>query len=241
MIAALPVAQSGRRLRSPRCFGWRVNPWPEFHQGVDLAADYGTPVHAAADGVVDRPAGTADSASRSTSTTRTATTPGTRTFRASPSRSASTSVRARISPFVGATGEATGPHLHYQVMLNGERDRSRCRISNGVPAKVLGDTSRRRGAYSMRDVRTLPHRRVSCSSVYMLAHAGLCSRLLGTEPARTVDRTTSRWWSSRCWRPCAESSRRWAASISRFWSSSCSIQLVADQQLDRPAPASSDD
>ena len=63
-------------------FGWRTNPWPEFHKGVDLEANYGDMVRAAAAGTSPAPAGTAASGSRSTSTTATATTPGTRTSRA---------------------------------------------------------------------------------------------------------------------------------------------------------------
>jgi murein DD-endopeptidase MepM/ murein hydrolase activator NlpD len=37
---------------------------------------------------------------------------------------------------VGATGEATGPHLHYQVMLGGQAIDPYPYL-NGVPAKVL--------------------------------------------------------------------------------------------------------
>ncbi len=33
-------------------FGWRTNPWPEFHKGVDLEANYGDVVRAAAAGTV---------------------------------------------------------------------------------------------------------------------------------------------------------------------------------------------
>ncbi len=38
--------------------------------------------------------------------------------------------------FVGATGEATGPHLHYQVMYQGTAIDPQPFL-NGVPAKVL--------------------------------------------------------------------------------------------------------
>jgi murein DD-endopeptidase MepM/ murein hydrolase activator NlpD len=38
--------------------------------------------------------------------------------------------------YVGATGEATGPHLHYQVMLGGQAIDPTPYL-NGVPAKLL--------------------------------------------------------------------------------------------------------
>ncbi len=52
VLAAIPsLTPSGTgEIASP--FGWRVDPWPEFHQGVDLVADYGEPVRAAAAGTV---------------------------------------------------------------------------------------------------------------------------------------------------------------------------------------------
>jgi len=135
MIAALPSLNPvGGYIAAG--FGWRVNPWPEFHRGLDLAADYGTPVHAAADGVV-RSAGWDGGFGIKVDVdhengyhtwyahlSRVAVSPGTRVR------------KGQTIAYVGATGEATGPHLHYQVMLAGQAI-DPAPYLNGVPAKVL--------------------------------------------------------------------------------------------------------
>jgi murein DD-endopeptidase MepM/ murein hydrolase activator NlpD len=117
-------------------FGWRVNPWPEFHQGVDLAADYGTPIHAAADGIV-RSTGWEGGFGNKIDLdhengyhswyahlSRFGVSPGERVH------------KGEVIGYVGATGDATGPHLHYQLMLGG-RPIDPAPYLNGVPAKVL--------------------------------------------------------------------------------------------------------
>lgn len=135
MIAALPsLNPDGGTITAG--FGWRVNPWPEFHRGLDLAADYGTPVHAAADGVV-RSAGWDGGFGIKVDVdhengyhtwyahlSRVAVAPGERVR------------KGETIAYVGATGEATGPHLHYQVMLAGQAI-DPAPYLNGVPAKVL--------------------------------------------------------------------------------------------------------
>ncbi|HEV8020512.1 MAG TPA: M23 family metallopeptidase [Candidatus Lustribacter sp.] len=135
MLASLPsLNPDGGTITAG--FGWRVNPWPEFHQGVDLAADYGTPVHAAADGVV-RSAGWDGGFGIKIDIDHEN---GYRTWYAHLSRVAvapGTHVRKGDTiGFVGATGEATGPHVHFQIMLNG-RPIDPVPYLNGVPAKVL--------------------------------------------------------------------------------------------------------
>ena len=117
-------------------FGWRVTPWPEFHQGLDLAADYGTPVRVAADGVVlaagwDGGFGIKVAVDHLNGyqtwyahLSRVAVHPGQRVR------------KGQTIAFVGATGEATGPHLHYQVMLEG-RAIDPAPYLSGVPAGVL--------------------------------------------------------------------------------------------------------
>ena len=118
-------------------FGWRTNPWPEFHKGVDLAADYGTPVRAAAAGTVET-AGwdgggfgikvTIDHGNGYETLyghlSRVIVQPGQHVTKGAP------------IAYVGSTGESTGPHLHYQVMKNGEPIDPQPFLS-GVPAKVM--------------------------------------------------------------------------------------------------------
>jgi murein DD-endopeptidase MepM/ murein hydrolase activator NlpD len=135
MIASLPSINPVDGTISAG-FGWRVNPWPEFHEGVDLAADYGTPIHAVADGIVrstDFESGFGNKIdidhengyhSWYAHLSRFGVTPGQRVR------------KGEVIGFVGATGDATGPHLHYQLMLGG-RPIDPAPYLNGVPAKVL--------------------------------------------------------------------------------------------------------
>jgi murein DD-endopeptidase MepM/ murein hydrolase activator NlpD len=117
-------------------FGWRTNPWPEFHKGVDLEANYGTPVHATA-------AGTVASASWDggfglkvdidhgngyhtwyAHLSRASVAPGQRV------------TKGQLIALSGSSGESTGPHLHYQLMYEGQPIDPQPFL-NGVPEKVI--------------------------------------------------------------------------------------------------------
>jgi murein DD-endopeptidase MepM/ murein hydrolase activator NlpD len=118
-------------------FGWRTNPWPEFHKGVDLEANYGDVVRAAAAGTVVSagwdPGGFGIKVDIDHGNgyhtwyahlSRVAVTPGQRVTKAAP------------IAYVGSTGESTGPHLHYQVMYDGNAI-DPAPFLTGVPEKVL--------------------------------------------------------------------------------------------------------
>ncbi len=103
-------------------FGFRIHPifhHPEFHTGVDIAAAYGTPVRAAYDGavafagwrvgygklvVLDHGQGTSTLYSHLSDILVTV---GQRV------------VRTEVIGRVGSTGYSTGPHLFYEVRVNG--------------------------------------------------------------------------------------------------------------------------
>jgi len=117
-------------------FGWRTDPFPEFHKGLDLAADYGTTVHAAGSGTVVS-AGWEGSYGIKIDIdhgngyhtwychlSRLAVSPGQRVARGEPIGA------------VGSTGESTGPHLHYQVMRDGTAI-DPTPFLRGVPPDVL--------------------------------------------------------------------------------------------------------
>jgi murein DD-endopeptidase MepM/ murein hydrolase activator NlpD len=135
MIAALPSLNPVDGSISAG-YGWRVDPWPEFHRGLDLAADYGTPVHAAADGVVTSAGWDGGFGNKVDLNHEN----GYHTWYAHLSRFAVSPGmhvnKGDVIAYVGATGEATGPHLHYQVMLDGQAIDPEPYL-NGVPAKVL--------------------------------------------------------------------------------------------------------
>jgi murein DD-endopeptidase MepM/ murein hydrolase activator NlpD len=117
-------------------FGWRTNPWPEFHKGVDLEANYGDMVRATAAGTVisagwDGGFGLKVDIDHGN---------GYHTWYAHLSR-VSVSAGQRVTKgapiaSVGSTGESTGPHLHYQLMFEGNPIDPQPFL-NGVPEKVM--------------------------------------------------------------------------------------------------------
>ncbi len=104
-------------------FGRRIDPFtgkPAFHRGVDFSAPTGTPVYATADGIVLR-------ASRrgrmgkmveidhgNGLTTRYGHLNGYTVRRGQKVR------RGDLIGYVGNTGRSTGPHVHYEVVQNGQ-------------------------------------------------------------------------------------------------------------------------
>lgn len=103
-------------------YGTRRDPFNEeksFHPGVDFSADYGTPVRATADGTVE-------SAGQSGAYGNMVVLDhgyGISTRYGHLSRIAVTAdqhlKRGDVIGYVGSTGRSTGPHLHYEVWMNG--------------------------------------------------------------------------------------------------------------------------
>jgi murein DD-endopeptidase MepM/ murein hydrolase activator NlpD len=118
--ALLRTPVDGARLSSG--FGMRLHPilgYTKMHRGVDFAAPTGTPIMAAGDGVVEtagwkgeygnfvllRHNNNFETAYAHMS--RVATHPGQHIH------------QGQLIGYVGATGRATGPHLHYEVRIHG--------------------------------------------------------------------------------------------------------------------------
>jgi murein DD-endopeptidase MepM/ murein hydrolase activator NlpD len=137
VLATIPSINPGGNgvgIRSP--YGWRIDPWPEFHQGVDLDLDYGDPVRAAAAGTVvaagyDGGYGNKIDIDHGN---------GYHTWYCHLEKIdvavGQYVTKAEHIAEVGSTGESTGPHLHYQVMLDGTAVDPTPYLT-GVPAKVL--------------------------------------------------------------------------------------------------------
>lgn len=103
-------------------FAWRTSPFTgkrEFHKGIDISAPRGTPVYAPARGSVsftgrDGAYGLSIRLKHNTSlTTRFAH------LHRIAVKSGKTVTRGELIGYVGNTGRSTGPHLHYEVRLNG--------------------------------------------------------------------------------------------------------------------------
>jgi murein DD-endopeptidase MepM/ murein hydrolase activator NlpD len=122
--ALLRTPIDGVKITSP--FGMRLHPilgYSLMHKGVDFGAAEGTPIMAAGDGVVEKagPAngygnfvllkhnGTYETAYAHMSRFAAGVRPGVHVR------------QGQIIGYVGATGMATGPHLHYEVRINGSQ------------------------------------------------------------------------------------------------------------------------
>jgi murein DD-endopeptidase MepM/ murein hydrolase activator NlpD len=105
-------------------FGWRKDPWTaerEFHHGLDIVAEAGTPIRVPAAGVVTRAARWGNYGkcvevshgygyvTRYAHLSDFSVRPGDRVD------------RGEVLGNVGSTGQSTGPHLHYEVFRDGRR------------------------------------------------------------------------------------------------------------------------
>ncbi len=106
-------------------YGMRVNPilgYSAMHQGIDFGAPMGTPIFAAGNGVIEeigekngygnyikvRHNGTYETAYAHISRF------------ASGLKRGSKVKQGQVIAYVGETGRATGPHLHFEIMVNGQ-------------------------------------------------------------------------------------------------------------------------
>jgi murein DD-endopeptidase MepM/ murein hydrolase activator NlpD len=106
-------------------YGMRVNPilgYSAMHQGIDFGAPLGTPIFAAGNGVIEqigevngygnyiklRHNGTYETAYAHISRFASGMKRGTKVK------------QGEVIAYVGATGHATGPHLHFEVLINGQ-------------------------------------------------------------------------------------------------------------------------
>jgi len=104
-------------------YGWRIDPFngnKAFHEGLDFTADAGTPIHAAADGIVSESNRTPDYGN----IIKIQHGSGLETRYAHASKLlvkvGERVVKGQAVALVGSTGRSTGPHLHYEIRLNGE-------------------------------------------------------------------------------------------------------------------------
>jgi murein DD-endopeptidase MepM/ murein hydrolase activator NlpD len=104
-------------------FGGRSDPFsgePAFHQGIDISTDKGQPVLATADGTVEAAGYNGDYGNLVTVTHAfgLATRYGhLSAFAVKPGQQVH---RGDVLGYVGATGRATGAHLHYEILANGK-------------------------------------------------------------------------------------------------------------------------
>jgi murein DD-endopeptidase MepM/ murein hydrolase activator NlpD len=110
----------GAPITSP--YGWRIDPIlhvRSMHTGIDFGAPYGTPLHAAADGVVvaTGPEGGYGNATILEHGGGIATLYGHQEqILVSPGEHVT---RGEVIGLVGCTGWCTGPHVHFEVRVNG--------------------------------------------------------------------------------------------------------------------------
>lgn len=107
-------------------FGMRKHPvlgYNKMHKGVDFAASRGTPIYAAGDGTVEKAGrngsygnyvrlrhnGNLKTAYAHMQSVKSGIRPGTRVK------------QGQVIGYVGTTGRSTGPHLHYEVLVDGRQ------------------------------------------------------------------------------------------------------------------------
>ena len=128
MLASIPAIQpiSNKDLKHiPSGYGWRTDPiykTAEFHPGLDFTANTGTKIYATGDGVVAEANANAQGYGNHVIINHGF---GYQTLYGHMSRMAvrpgQKIKRGELIGYVGSTGRSTGPHVHYEVIKNGEK------------------------------------------------------------------------------------------------------------------------
>ncbi len=122
--ALLKTPVDGARITSG--FGMRNHPvlgFSKMHKGVDFGAPIGTPVYAAGDGVVEKAEawGAYGNYMRIRHTNTYSTAFGHLSGYAKGIKAGVRVRQGQVVAYSGNTGRSTGPHLHYEVLLNGDQ------------------------------------------------------------------------------------------------------------------------
>ncbi len=122
--ALMKTPINGARLSSP--FGMRKHPIDGFnkmHRGTDFAAPMGTPIMASGNGVIKK-AGWCGGGGNCVVIKHNSTYQTVYAHMSKFARGVRKGTRVKQGQtigFVGSTGKSTGPHLHYEVIVNGKR------------------------------------------------------------------------------------------------------------------------
>ena len=142
--ALMKTPINGARLSSP--FGMRKHPIDGFnkmHRGTDFAAPTGTPIMASGDGVIKK-AGWCGGGGNCVKIKHNSTYQTVYAHMSKFARGIKPGVRVKQGQtigYVGSTGKSTGPHLHYEVIVNGKKVNSqKLKLPSG---KILKGTKRK--------------------------------------------------------------------------------------------------
>ena len=142
--ALMKTPINGARLSSP--FGMRKHPIDGFnkmHRGTDFAAPMGTPIMASGDGVIKK-AGWCGGGGNCVVIKHNSIYKTVYAHMSKFAKSIRSGVRVKqgqVIGYVGSTGKSTGPHLHYEVIVNGEKINSQTlKLPSG---KILKDDERK--------------------------------------------------------------------------------------------------
>ena len=142
--ALMKTPINGARLSSP--FGMRKHPIDGFnkmHRGTDFAAPMGTPIMASGDGVIKK-AGWCGGGGNCVVIKHNSIYQTVYAHMSKFAKSIRSGVRVKqgqVIGYVGSTGKSTGPHLHYEVIVNGEKINSQTlKLPSG---KILKDNERK--------------------------------------------------------------------------------------------------
>ena len=142
--ALMKTPINGARLSSS--FGMRKHPIDGFnkmHRGTDFAAPTGTPIMASGDGIIKK-AGWCGGGGNCVKIRHNSTYQTIYAHMSKFARGIKKGVRVKqgqIIGYVGSTGKSTGPHLHYEVIVNGKKVNSqKLKLPSG---KILKGTERK--------------------------------------------------------------------------------------------------